>query len=66
MVWVIRVDLIEGVILRKSSEVEELIEKGKEEPNKGKEKGWIRKNAKGPNLLVPQVFSVDIVILSIV
>ena len=39
--------------MRKFSEVEESIGKGKEEPNKGKEKGWVRKNAKGNNLLVP-------------
>lgn len=37
MVWVIKVDYIEGVILRKFSEVENIVGKGKEEPNEVKE-----------------------------
>ena len=32
-------------------ETEQLTGKGKAEPNKGKEKGWIGKNTKGTNLL---------------
>lgn len=37
MIWVIKVDFIEGVILRKFSEVENMVKKGKEDPNEVKE-----------------------------